>query len=212
MTRYGFAPDDLGPINLSPNEMMFWLYCPISLPGLWVRQLPANLRQFRPIVDAVHSDSGERKWDESYVYLTVKTLFITPENPGNRPGWHSDGFLTDDINYIWYDSEPTLFWVASDPVHLPADHQESMTRMESLSKRCGDIVSFPCKHLLRLDQSHIHRVADISTSGVRTFIKVSVSRHLYGQIGNSINHGLDYQRPKFHRTAIRNCPATPPHS
>ena len=35
---YGAPPIDLGFINLSPEEMMFWLYCPIKLPGLERRE------------------------------------------------------------------------------------------------------------------------------------------------------------------------------
>ena len=31
---YGALPKDLGLIDLSPVEMMFWMYCPISTPEL----------------------------------------------------------------------------------------------------------------------------------------------------------------------------------
>lgn len=31
----------------------------------------------------------------------------------NRMGYHSDGFLTDDINYIWCDNNPTIFNISA---------------------------------------------------------------------------------------------------
>jgi hypothetical protein len=52
----------------------------------------------------------------------------------------------------------------------------------------GPIVTYPDKHLLRLDESVIHRVAENFTSGMRTFVKVSVSEHRYDLEGNSVNH------------------------
>ena len=85
---YGNPPDDLGMVDLSPSEMMFWLYCPIKIP-LRTIVVPANLRQFGPILDAVRSDfmGDERqayRWASSYVYLTAKTLFVTADNPGKH--------------------------------------------------------------------------------------------------------------------------------
>lgn len=26
-------PQDLGLIDLSPTEMLYWMYCPVSIPG-----------------------------------------------------------------------------------------------------------------------------------------------------------------------------------
>lgn len=54
---YGDPPIDLGLIDLSPSEMMFWQYCPIKLPSAdLLCRLPANLKQFSAIVAAVFSD------------------------------------------------------------------------------------------------------------------------------------------------------------
>lgn len=203
---YGAAPIDLGPIDISPVEMMFWLYCPVKLAGSLEIVTPPNLAGFAPIVDAVKADCSDR-WLESNVYLTAKTLHVTPENRGNRPGWHSDGFLTDDLNYIWSDTNPTLFWVSDKPVAFSSDHLASMAEMELVAEadRENHCV-FPDRHLLRLDQSIIHRVSDFKEPAIRTFVKVSVSKHEYRLSGNSVNHALKTGWKYESRAENRNAP------
>lgn len=202
---YGAKPADLGLIDLTPVEMMFWLYCPIKLPGEWHVTLPGNLRSFSPIFDRVVVDLNEGGWRESYVYLTAKTLHVTPENMGNRPGWHSDGFGTDDLNYIWQDRFPTEFMHTAEPFSVPQDHNESMIEMAKVAET-AERVTYPVKHLLRLDQTAIHRVPVVRESGVRTFVKVSVSRDRYALAGNSINHGLTTDWRMACRSTERNHP------
>jgi hypothetical protein len=208
MTLYGTLPNDLGLIDISPEEMMCWLYLPISLASSHHFEIPPNLEPFWPIIDAVIDDLGNMQSTEKYIYITAKTLYVTPENSGNRPGWHSDGFMTDDINYIWSDSSPTVFWQTDNPIALPQDHLKSMVAMHDATIADGSQVTFADKHLLRLDQRNIHKVGERTTSGMRTFVKVSVSKHLYSHVGNSINHALDYPRPTVQRGVERNCPAT----
>lgn len=187
---YGDAPIDLGLIDLSPKEMMFWMYCPIKLPGQHLERYPANLRQFMPIVSAVDLDLGNNEiWLNSYVYLTAKTLWVSKDNPGNRPGWHSDGFMTDDLNYIWSDRCGTEFWEPPFRTTFTQDHHASLAEMEVMAA-LGPVQTYPDKHLLRLDEKVIHRVAENLTSGMRTFVKVSVSKHRYDLEGNSVNHAF----------------------
>lgn len=209
---YGRQPVDLGLIDLSPTEMMFWLYCPIKVPGRSA-VIPPNLAQFMPILDAVYHDhAGDEdaayRWQNSYVYLTAKTLFVTANNPGNRPGWHSDGFMTDDLNYIWYDGSPTLFWEPLRLVQFTQDDRLSLWEMrDAADPDVARHVTYPNKHLLRLDETVIHRVADVTKPGVRTFVKVSVSRDRYNLVGNSINHDLDLGWDYVGRSIDRNQPA-----
>lgn len=203
---YGAAPVDLGRVDLSPAEMMFWLYCPVKLPGMERIILPDNLRQFSPIIDVVRADLGRSRFASSYVYVTAKTLFSSPENPGNRPGWHSDGFLTDDLNYIWYDANPTIFWVGG-PVDFAADHAASLDEMQAVCGGCdGEIRKYQEKHILRLDQRVMHRVDTCISPGVRTFVKVSVSNQRYALKGNSVNHALAPFWEYKDRGSDRNCP------
>lgn len=205
MGKYGLPPVNLGIIDLAPVEMMFWLYCPIKMTGATHIVLPDNLQQFTPLVAQVRDDCRLR-WRDSYIYLTVKTLWVTQENPGNRPGWHSDGFMTDDLNYVWSDRDGTLFWEPTEAHDFIQDHEASLAEMEVAASQ-GPFKTYPDKSLLRLDESVIHRVADFPSSRVRTFVKVSVSRHKYNLIGNSINHLLPNDWYFAPRAIERNHPA-----
>lgn len=197
---YGALPEDLGLIDISPVEMMFWLYCPISSPGE-LEEVPSNLQQFGPILDAVFQDDPER-YDNSYVYLTAKTLYVSGDG-ANRPGWHADGFGTDDLNYVWYDRAPTQF--IEDAFELPSGCADAMTVM---ARRAANrpIVTFPNKHLLRLTPAVIHRVQPNVEPGVRTFVKVSLSKDRYNLEGNSVNHRMRQRWPMLPRDAERNHP------
>jgi len=206
---YGGLPVDLGFIDLSPSEMMFWLYCPIKLPGMQSVSAPDNLAQYRPLWEAARADCAGI-WGDCYAYITAKTLWVTPENPGNRPGWHSDGFLTDDLNYIWADANPTVFFFDGSQHALSADHNASLAEMDALCEEpvaaAFDHRTYPVKHLLRLDQTVLHKVATNISPGIRTFVKISVSRHRYALRGNSINHELAPDWQYQGRQAERNCP------
>jgi hypothetical protein len=180
---YGALPEGLGLIDISPVEMMCWLYCPIATPTEGM-QIPANLRQFAPIVLASCAREGIRYFDR-YVYLTAKTLWVSGDYIGNRPGWHSDGFGTDDVNYVWYDRAPTEFIEAS--MAVPR--------------------TYPDKHLLRLTPAVIHRSPVGFAAGMRTFVKVSISSERYNLEGNSVNHLLEERWPLLPRFPERNHPA-----
>lgn len=200
---YGALPEDLGLVDISPKEMMFWLYCPIKVPrGSFV--IPKNLEQFRPITEAVvRRESVANK----YVYLTAKTLWVGGGYIGNRPGWHSDGFGTDDVNYIWYDSAPTDFF--EDSFNLPKDCEISMKIMDTMGQAAeyaNRLVHYPDRHLLRLDEKVIHRSPVNFEAGMRTFVKVSISYDRYNLKGNSINHDLGVSWPLYERRDERNHP------
>lgn len=213
---YGAAPKDLGELKLDTSEMMFWLYLPIKMPGKLAETLPEQLMQYMEVIDRVYMDViktyGRQRWKDSYVYLSVKVLHVTPDAPGNRPGWHSDGFLTNDLNYIWADRNPTEFFIADDvKLSVPEDHKESMATFEfwadSVQHTRDRLEHAKVNHLYRLDQTVIHRVSLNVDSGKRAFVKVSVSDKPYVQLGNSINHLLpEHPRPSLARQAERNCP------
>jgi hypothetical protein len=207
---YGNLPRDIGLIDLSFDEMMFWMYCPIKRPNKVNWKLPDNLRQFDEIVDACYLNHEDvTDWSMSYVYLTAKTLYVSGDNIGNRPGWHSDGFGGSDINYIWCDRAPTDFLHVDPGVELSTDCDESMRQMAAIHRQPNDdakVVNFPDKHLLRLDPSVIHRSPVGFEPGMRTFVKVSVSRNVYNLVGNSVNHALPLDVPMVPRAADRNHP------
>lgn len=208
---YGNLPQDLGLVDLAPTEMMFWMYCPISLPGGYEWALPGNLKQFQPLLTKAYWDDTQR-WYDSYVYLTAKTLWVHGGYIGNRPGWHADGFGTDDVNYVWSDRAPTDFLNIKGGIELSEDCDESMRQMHCYGLRPGmyggSIVTFPDKHLLRLDPSVIHRSPVEFEDGMRTFVKISISKDRYNLIGNSENHSLRESRggPMAERSLERNHP------
>lgn len=205
---YGAKPADLGLIDLSPREMMSWLYCPIKARRREPCVIPDNLMQFRPIVDEVRMALSSDRWFDSYIYITAKTLWVNPENPGNRPGWHSDGFMTDDLNFIWSDTNGTLFWEPEKRVSFTQNHLASLREMhEAAEPDVANHNTYQNKHLLLLDQRVIHRVADIKRAGMRSFVKISVSKSRYNLVGNSINHGLGLDWEYVERSDGRNDPA-----
>lgn len=213
MSPAGDPPKDLGLIALTPSEMMFWMYLPVSEPGNMLALVPHNLRQFDPILSAVRADDPDR-WMDSYVYLTAKTLWVEGSYIGNRPGWHIDGYGTDDLNYIWSDRAPTVFLTQQNRWMLSDDCDESLRQMEKIGRFAEaynhvGLRTYPDKHLLRLDNTVIHRSPTGFEAGMRTFVKVSLSHDRYNLKGNSVNHLLpETHWPLVDRQEVRNHPAT----
>ena len=213
-TVYGALPKDLGLIDISNEEMMFWMYCPVKLPGTINYHIPDNLKWTADLIIAAASDFTRSYPDRSllqpYVYVTAKTLYVSGDYIGNRPGWHSDGFGTNDINYIWCDRAPTEFLDCPRGLLLSDDCDESMRQMEAASYLGArfDVkrVTYRDKHLLRLDESVIHRSPARFSPGMRTFVKVSISTDRYDLVGNSINHKLDFGPLSAPRQMARNHP------
>lgn len=205
---YGNAPKDLGLIELDPCEMMCYLYLPIKMPGMMGVRLPERLEYLRQVINQVvwdlSDDVPEKEFqNDLYIYLTAKTLYVEGTFSGNRPGWHADGYGSDgDLNYIWYDMNPTEFAV-QDFVNIPDDDTKSMQEMERQVDP-EKIVNYPLRHLLRLDESVVHRVSPNIQAGMRTFIKLSVSRHQYNLKGNSHNYLFDYSWDLADRCEQRN--------
>lgn len=221
MSIAGYLPKDLGLIDLDPSEMMFWMYLPISVPDDDHYHLPENLMVFSSLIDEAQKDAGAL-FRSSYVYLTAKTLWVQDGYIGNRPGWHIDGYGTDDLNYIWADRAPTEFLQVEPPVELSDDCDESLKQMEELAY-FGELPSgaspirnkdleiwkktYPDKHLLRLDNTNIHRSPEMFKSGMRTFVKISISPERYNLKGNAINHLLpETHWPLIDRRIARNHP------
>lgn len=197
------------------REMMHWQYVPIKKVGSTLIQMPApNLEWTRKIVTTAMADfmKGMDQLyfrDYYFMYLTVKSGFVNPAagKLGNRPGWHIDGFGTEDENYIWMDRNPTevLMGFEEEPL-IYEDHNKSMDQMAAIA------AAFPTYiQDVKLGQLHnigrvIHRPAPQGDECFRNFVKVSFSKRPYNLEGNSINHNLDLNWPMKERTKERNCP------
>jgi len=193
---YGKAPISLGTLDLHVPEHMYYLYLPVRMPYSEFR-LPDRLKFVMPILYQVKYDI------DSYVYLTVKRGYAVPDNPLSRPGWHTDGFETDDINYLWYDSFPTLFAV-QEFEGIVQDHKTSYRQFTDQIDPLS-ITEYPVKTLLMLDDSVVHQ-SPVGAQGERQFIKVSVSTHKYNLEGNSHNYLFDYSWAMKSRQEQRNHP------
>jgi len=205
--RYGELPKELGIFEVEAKEMMFYQYLPIKMPNETQPIYEQRLKCFDALVGAICCDYiGEFGLDDyvnAYVYLTAKYLYQMPNCSFNRTGWHSDGFLTDDINYIWCDKYPTIFNKTA--FDLPMDDLLSMEEMEKQAMPFND-VTYKENQLLRLNQFNIHKVAPITKGGMRTFLKVSISKDKYGLFGNSHNYLLNYDWEMKPRKEARNIP------
>lgn len=82
---------------------MLYQYLPIKLVGGRII-IPKPLCQFFSIVsEAIIDANNTIDVNAHYIYMTVKTRYVTPDRPGNRPGWHADGYASNgDLNYVWY--------------------------------------------------------------------------------------------------------------
>lgn len=193
-------PEILGQFKINCPEMLLVQYMPIAMPGTDIR-VPAHLHCFMSLIDAVIDTLTH---SNDYVYLTAKCMYIADGCTPNRPGWHIDGFGTDDLNYIWADSMPTEFCVGQS-FTLSDDHHLSLLEMEQ-QVRPENITTYPINSLIKLDSTIVHRLAPKYEPGMRTFCKISVSQHQYNLKGNAHNYLFNYHWDMVERTAERNHP------
>lgn len=207
--EYGDLPVVIGEYKVDCKEMMFYQYLPIKLSGIDFWQTEQRLFCFWEVIGESCDDFiktfGLDKFKESYIYLTAKYMYQESGCSYNREGYHSDGFMTDDINYIWSDKNPTTFNTSR--FNLTLDDSISLIEMDSQADVNNDI-KFENNTLLRLNQFNIHKVSFSEESGMRTFIKVSFSKDKYDLIGNSVNYLLDYDWNYKARKIDRNIPQT----
>ena len=141
--------------------------------------------------------------------MTARRGYATPGNPLNRPGWHSDGFGTDDVNYVWTDRFPTLFAIG-DFGNVSTDHKVSGEQFAHVANNSTRVKhrTYRDRELLRLDPSVIHTAPPIpAPGGERSFFKISFSNSRYNLKGNAHNHLLNYDWPMYDRQVARNDPA-----
>lgn len=202
---YGELPEVMANINIdvSNEEMCFVQDLPVRLPMQKISHvLPDNLEWCSSLIEKASIHESIYKGNTwKYVYLTVKRLY----GVGNREGWHCDGFGSEDINYIWYDSHPTQFYDGNH-LKLVHDHKNSILQMSELLYKTNKIKEYPCESLLRMSQSSIHKVNEKLFTGLRTFVKISFSNERYNLKGNAHNYKLDYNWDMVKRSTSRNHP------
>jgi hypothetical protein len=205
---YGKLPEVIGYFfeQDSKREYFSYQYLPIKMPGQNYYKIEERLWGFTELIeDVIHnynSRFGVEKYLYSYIYLTVKRQYQKNGCGFNRSGWHSDSYLSDDINYIWCDKQPTVF--NNSKFNLSQDDQLSLDEMFFQAKEENNVI-FPLNSILMLNQYVIHQVGEIE-EGVRTFVKLTFSDKKFDLEGNSVNYLLDYDWKMRPRNISRNVP------
>lgn len=202
-------PESLGEFSLANKEYMQYLYLPIKLKDSEKIQVEPRLRFLLHLIEQAVYDYTRRSshgaFVRNYIYLTVKQTFVPKDVHGNRPGFHSDGFGTKDVQYIWFDKFPTQFMLGD--IAVPDDDKTSMRVFEKLAEYGAKELYQPeCNHLYRIDENHVHRTTPATSDGVRCFVKLTFSESIYAQEGNSMNYSLDYDWQYAPRVVDRNQP------
>lgn len=195
------------------KEMAYYLYLPIKMGGnpSLTPHLPERLRFLEQIywtctLDWVTTTHYNLK--DWYIYLTYKRMFVEPGSPGNRPGWHIDGwgsggtYTAGDTNYVWADMNPTEYAVQHFR-NISTDDAQSMKDITDQVDEHSIHVYHDCT-IHRLNQKVVHRVNPVVFPGVRTFIKFTFSQHRLAREGNSHNYLLDYDWYMYGRSMERN--------
>lgn len=213
MKKYGSEPIEIASdVIVDNSEMYFYQYLPIQLIECKYDlhfAIPDQLYALWPFLLKVKDDFintfGEEEYYRSNIYLTAKCLYIKSGENINRMGWHCDGFMSDDINYIWCDCIPTEY--VTGEFELVQDHQKSIDQMNRLFYN-SEPLKCRSNSIYRLDETVIHR-CDYNHSKdavLRHFVKVSFSKEKYNLKGNSHNYLLDYDWEMKDRDYHRNHP------
>ena len=209
MKTYGNEPIEIASdVIVDNSEMYFYQYLPIHIDRTGYVAIPSQLLPLSEIVWQCITDFRKNineDWTDYYIYLTAKCLYVKGGANLNRMGWHCDGFMTDDINYIWSDCIPTEY--VTGEFNLIQDHEKSIDQMNRLFYHSEPLKCKP-NSIYRLDETIIHR-CDYNRSKnaiLRHFIKISFSKEKYNLKGNSHNYLLDYNWEMKERSLNRNHP------
>lgn len=197
--KFGNAPTYHGQFEFDLREVMYYLYLPVRMGDSGLR-LPENVQCCESMIRAAIA-ATERQYE--LVYLSARKGWASPDNPLNRPGWHCDGFGTDDMNYAWWRGPGTRF--AIQHFHEISDDHVASLRQFDQQIHPERIVQYPERGLYGLDPTVVHATPLIEPPGcMRQFIKVSFSDHHYNLENNSHNYLFDYDWPLVNRETIRN--------
>lgn len=213
--KYGNLPVYLGQFDqVDLNEVMYYLYLPVVMrdPRMVSGdiRLPRNVEVCRPLITEALGyaynirNSRDGRWPYTYVYLSARKGWATADNPLNRPGWHADGFGTEDLNFVWWRGAGTRF-AAQAFTEISDDHVLSQKQFQEQVDETKAI-SYPEAGLYVIDPSVVHATPIITTPGMRQYIKISLSNERYNLENNSHNYLFDYDWPLHTRSAIRNDP------
>lgn len=201
--EYGARAEDLGFIDLPDIFGIYVLYMPIKMKYSEEFRLPYPLNSDKIIELSLKCDYDYGNTFNKYIYLSYECSYVRKGITQKRPGWHSDGFKTDDINYIWHSNTPTLFNFTK--FNISNDHNVSMEEFEQQANPINNF-KYENKKLLKMNQYVVHKADIPDTSGIRTFVKISISDDKYNLKGNTHNPEFDYNWKMYDRSKVRNHP------
>jgi hypothetical protein len=133
---------------------MYWLYLPVKMPEYEDVRIPPSLEVVRPLVER----ALEHSWafGYRYAYVSARKGWATPDNPLNRPGWHCDGFGTNDRNYVWWHGASTRFALQAF-YGIVCDHNR-LRSTEQLNEQVDPmkVTTYPQNGLYMIDPSVVH--------------------------------------------------------
>lgn len=181
------------------------VYMCIKESNSCIYKIPDNiLAILEPILNTIWLENS-KQYEDKYCYVTIKKMYVQPQTVGNREGLHIDGFLSDQRNFIWFDSIPTA--VAVGKFNLSEDHHLSLEEIkEQVEKNDYGSRMLRCNHLYELTQNCVHEPTENFKDSVvlRTFIKVTFSKELFNGFGNAWNYMIPHIKSNKNRSAERN--------
>ena len=205
--KYGKPPEFVDHFDVNLGEVMYYLYLPVAMAGdMTDVRLPPNVEALRPMIDAAILHAGRDGRLFQYVYLSARKGWATPDNPLNRPGWHADGFGSEDLNYVWWRGPGTRFALHGFD-NISEDHIVSMQQFAD-QVNPEFVATYPEGGLYCLDRYVVHATPLIGPPGcMRQYAKVSLSNERYNLENNSHNYRFTYDWPLHRREILRNDPA-----
>lgn len=190
---------------------MYYLYLPVKMRDTSDVRIPENVKGLWPLIEEAMTVAARSNRDihADYVYLSARKGWATPDNPLNRPGWHSDGFGTEDLNFVWWRGTGTRFAIGDFGI-VPEDHITSLEHFERIAQHSGKVKiveDYPERCLYEIDPYVVHATPNMTSSAWRQYVKVSISTERYNLENNSHNYLFEYDWPLYSRSVIRNDPA-----
>lgn len=203
MSIYGDQPVRVREFNFDLPEVMYYLYLPVRMPGGGKDvRLPPNVECCRQMIE-VSIERRPALGDSSIIYLSARKGWASPDNPLNRPGWHCDGFGTEDMNYVWWAGPGTRF-TRQILTGISDDHVESLNQFDERIDPTR-VWTPPQKTLYAITPRCVHSTPEVKPPGcMRQFVKISFSMERYNLENNSHNYLFDYEWPMHSREVIRN--------
>lgn len=204
---YGEKPELIAGYGINLPEYMSIVYLPVCMGDKKDIRLPENLECLRPMIYSA-INHGKYKLGQK-IYVSAKRGFASPDNPLNRPGWHADGFGTNDYNFFWYDKYPTLVSTIRFQNIEPNDFV-SIEQFTNQIKESGvDPIELPTYALYAISPYVVHHTPVIPPpGGERQFVKITFSYEKYDLEGNAHNYLFDYSWEMTKRSTVRNNTAT----